>query len=260
VSVAAEVARDAAPGVAVAARPGGPGLVLVDVLACALLSLIGAAFVYGIDPAGVSPPVRRAFLALPLTLLGPLGTGLARGRKEPLAVRVLFSAGSAAGALGGLFLLGGHTLAAEHGFLAIALRTAPALVFGPVLAGLGASVARPEEPWRAAARAGPPDATPAFARTIAAFRAPLALRVILFPLGVALAPVALLGLVSIRCYKLAVSRVLPPICRFEPSCSSYGFEAIWRHGFLRGGLLTAFRLGRCHPFCTAGHDPVPPGS
>ncbi|PYR18621.1 MAG: membrane protein insertion efficiency factor YidD [Acidobacteria bacterium] len=46
-------------------------------------------------------------------------------------------------------------------------------------------------------------------------------------------------------------------CRFLPSCADYATEAIGRHGFLRGGWMTALRLGRCHPFCAGGHDPVP---
>ncbi len=62
---------------------------------------------------------------------------------------------------------------------------------------------------------------------------------------------------AIRCYKFAISPLLPPSCRFTPSCSSYALEALERHGALKGGWLTIRRLARCHPFCEGGFDPVP---
>jgi hypothetical protein len=65
----------------------------------------------------------------------------------------------------------------------------------------------------------------------------------------------LLGL--IRLYQLTLSRVLPPSCRFEPSCSRYGYEAISRYGVWRGGWLAVKRLACCHPFNSGGYDPVP---
>ncbi len=61
----------------------------------------------------------------------------------------------------------------------------------------------------------------------------------------------------VRCYKFAISPLLPPSCRFTPSCSSYALEALERHGALKGGWLTIRRLARCHPFCEGGYDPVP---
>jgi putative membrane protein insertion efficiency factor len=65
----------------------------------------------------------------------------------------------------------------------------------------------------------------------------------------------LLGL--IRLYQLTLSRVLPPTCRFYPSCSQYSREAIARHGAWRGGWLAVKRIARCHPFNPGGYDPVP---
>ncbi|MFC2015778.1 membrane protein insertion efficiency factor YidD [Chloroflexota bacterium] len=66
----------------------------------------------------------------------------------------------------------------------------------------------------------------------------------------------LLGL--IRLYQLTISRILPPnSCRFEPSCSHYGYEAIQRYGALRGGWLAVKRIARCQPFNPGGYDPVP---
>ncbi|HEX2250574.1 MAG TPA: membrane protein insertion efficiency factor YidD [Gemmatimonadales bacterium] len=62
---------------------------------------------------------------------------------------------------------------------------------------------------------------------------------------------------AIRGYQLVVSPVLPPSCRFTPSCSQYALEAITRHGALRGTWLAARRLARCHPFHPGGFDPVP---
>ena len=65
-----------------------------------------------------------------------------------------------------------------------------------------------------------------------------------------------LGLGAIRLYQLTLSNLFPSTCRFEPSCSHYGYEAINRYGLLRGGWRTLRRLGRCHPFNPGGYDPV----
>jgi putative membrane protein insertion efficiency factor len=59
-------------------------------------------------------------------------------------------------------------------------------------------------------------------------------------------------------YRRWISPALPARCRFYPSCSAYGLEAIVTHGALRGSGLTVWRLLRCHPFHPGGYDPVPP--
>ena len=64
-------------------------------------------------------------------------------------------------------------------------------------------------------------------------------------------------LALIGAYRRWLSPLLGPRCRFIPSCSAYGLEAISRHGPWRGGWLTLRRIGRCHPFTPCGCDPVP---
>ena len=71
----------------------------------------------------------------------------------------------------------------------------------------------------------------------------------------ALLAAVLLGLIQL--YRVGLSPLLGPRCRFIPSCSAYGLEAIQRHGPWRGGWLTLRRLLRCHPFTPCGCDPVP---
>jgi len=63
-------------------------------------------------------------------------------------------------------------------------------------------------------------------------------------------------LALLRSYKAILSPLLPPACRFVPSCSDYAFEAITRYGSLRGSWLSIRRLTRCHPFHPGGYDPV----
>ncbi len=66
----------------------------------------------------------------------------------------------------------------------------------------------------------------------------------------------LLGL--IRAYQLTLSPFIGQHCRFTPSCSRYAAEAIRVHGSAKGSWLAIKRIGRCHPFCEGGIDPVPP--
>ena len=60
----------------------------------------------------------------------------------------------------------------------------------------------------------------------------------------------------LRGYQVLVSPLLPPACRFTPTCSQYAIEAVRQHGALRGFYLAARRLLKCHPFHPGGYDPV----
>ncbi len=68
--------------------------------------------------------------------------------------------------------------------------------------------------------------------------------------------VVLLGL--IQSYRVFISPLLPPACRFQPTCSAYAMTAIERFGAIKGSWLAACRICRCHPFHPGGYDPVPP--
>ncbi|MBX3071145.1 MAG: membrane protein insertion efficiency factor YidD [Thermomicrobiales bacterium] len=61
----------------------------------------------------------------------------------------------------------------------------------------------------------------------------------------------------IRAYQIVLSPLFPPSCRFYPTCSEYGYEAIAKYGVIKGGWLTIKRVARCNPFCKGGYDPVP---
>ncbi len=61
----------------------------------------------------------------------------------------------------------------------------------------------------------------------------------------------------IRFYRAVISPILPPACRFQPTCSAYALEAYRRYGFIKGTTLALRRILRCHPFNPGGYDPVP---
>jgi putative membrane protein insertion efficiency factor len=64
-------------------------------------------------------------------------------------------------------------------------------------------------------------------------------------------------LALIRFYQIALSPIFPSACRFQPTCSVYTYEAIEKHGVLKGGWLGLRRIARCHPWGDSGYDPVP---
>lgn len=66
-----------------------------------------------------------------------------------------------------------------------------------------------------------------------------------------------LAILPIRLYQLALSPLIGPRCRYQPTCSHYAVEAIGKHGTLKGGWLAVKRIGRCHPWGGSGYDPVP---
>ncbi|MBB1073309.1 membrane protein insertion efficiency factor YidD [Rhodoferax sp. 4810] len=69
---------------------------------------------------------------------------------------------------------------------------------------------------------------------------------------------ARLLILLVKGYRLFLSPALGSSCRFEPTCSAYALQALQTHGAGKGGYLTLRRIGRCHPWCEGGLDPVPP--
>ncbi|MFN8297885.1 MAG: membrane protein insertion efficiency factor YidD [Chitinophagales bacterium] len=70
-------------------------------------------------------------------------------------------------------------------------------------------------------------------------------------------PLSLLFIGIIKFYRLFISPILPPSCRYTPTCSEYGIQAITKYGPFKGGWLTIKRISRCHPLGGSGYDPVP---
>ncbi len=73
-----------------------------------------------------------------------------------------------------------------------------------------------------------------------------------------MSPLARLLALCVRLYQWVLKPLLPPACKYEPSCSAYAIEALRTHGALRGGALALWRVARCNPFLPGGYDPVPP--
>lgn len=63
-------------------------------------------------------------------------------------------------------------------------------------------------------------------------------------------------IVLFRGYQYCISPLLPPACRFVPTCSQYAIEAVAKHGAIRGTFMALWRIARCHPLSRGGYDPV----
>jgi putative membrane protein insertion efficiency factor len=224
---------------------------LSDALSVGLFGAAGAGLELALWPV---PMDLLAAAGVVSTALGPLGCAIERGVHRPLGrLSWLGLAALGASAYAGSLLALGLSVGAA-GWVA---RIGSALALGWALTHLGPRLDRGELGWREAARRGPPDARSPWALRIAAWRpAPLAiLEYLLLPLSwIARLPC----LAAIRLYQLTLSRLMPPACQFEPTCSRYGFSAFLRHGVLRGGLLTGLRIVRCSPLSRGGWDPIPP--
>ena len=72
-----------------------------------------------------------------------------------------------------------------------------------------------------------------------------------------MSPLAHIAALPVRAYRLLFSPWVGFNCRYQPTCSAYALEALEQHGALRGSLLAARRIGRCHPWGQSGYDPVP---
>ena len=70
-------------------------------------------------------------------------------------------------------------------------------------------------------------------------------------------PLAFIVSIPVRAYRLFLSPWLGRSCRFQPTCSAYAMEALEKHGAIKGSILAAKRIGRCHPLGGDGYDPVP---
>jgi hypothetical protein len=68
---------------------------------------------------------------------------------------------------------------------------------------------------------------------------------------------AVLAVLVIRGYQIAISPLFPANCRFHPSCSRYSIGALKKHGIVKGGVLSVWRVLRCNPFNAGGYDPIP---
>ncbi|MEA3244719.1 MAG: membrane protein insertion efficiency factor YidD [Gemmatimonadota bacterium] len=72
-----------------------------------------------------------------------------------------------------------------------------------------------------------------------------------------MSPVRHVLILMVRAYQVSIGPMLPPSCRYFPSCSAYAIEALEKHGAMRGTWLAMRRIARCHPFTPGGYDPVP---
>ena len=207
-------------------------------------------------PAVLPIALPGAVVAVAVTLLGPISSAVERGRQRPpsWSTSILIGAGATVFHVGLTIVLA----AQPPTLLDLLARALPVLVLGGLIPRLlSPRLDRGESGWRLAVRCGPPLGATPLAGRIAALRGPTPLRWLgwlLLPLTL---PLRALCLLMILGYQLTLSRLMPPACRYEPTCSRYGFHAYLQHGCFRGSLLTALRLVRCSPIGNGGYDPVP---
>jgi putative membrane protein insertion efficiency factor len=257
------VTAPASPPVEVVAPPAPPASPITDLASVVAFVALGVfvassietvLFFEGVGPFGRETVREAVFLFA--AALAFVGAGIERGRaRAPSgAFAVALALTAAATATGALAWL----RAEPPELLPTIVRTAILIVIAWPLTRLGGRWERGEDAWRAEARTRPPEATPPLAYRIAAARPPRAVELLLLPLAPVGIAAGLVALVAIKLYQLTLSRLMPPVCRFEPSCSRYAYQAVHAHGAARGTVLAVYRVARCQPFCRDGHDPVPP--
>ena len=221
-----------------------------DLISLTLFSGIGTALAISAPLLGVKAVVGPAAAGI-----GLWGAGVERGRVRPprLGVSALLSGWAAAVHLG-VEVLAGGSAALD---LALAARVALIAVLGAAVPALASRFDRGESAWREAVRQGPPSGYAPLAGAVAAWRLPAPLgwlALTLVPLDWALRAGSAGAILA---YQLTASRLMPSACRYEPTCSRYGFLAYARHSFLKASFLTGFRVLRCSPLGSGGYDPVP---
>lgn len=83
------------------------------------------------------------------------------------------------------------------------------------------------------------------------------MRTVQFISGIVSRAIARIFILLVRGYRLFLSALFPPSCRYYPTCSAYTIEALQKHGLVKGGYLSARRIVSCHPYSDGGYDPVP---
>lgn len=190
------------------------------------------------------PRPQRSLVAVVGTLLGLLAAGIERGQHDRPAWPAAFGLSGVAAALHVALLA---ALASRATWLEGAIRAGVVLLAGAPTVRFGARLDRQEAGWREAVRCGHRHGASPLADAFALRPFPAPIRwagLLLLPLDLALRAASL---AAILLYQLTLSRLMPPACRYEPSCSRYGFQAYRHHGFVRASLLTAWRVLRCSP-------------
>jgi putative membrane protein insertion efficiency factor len=218
-----------------------------------------AAFVGGATLlAALTPlPVPKAVLPLLGAGAGLWGVGVERGwARRATWPQSLLLVGWAAGVHAVLSLL--VASAFDSAPLPLAARCAVIVVAGVWFPRGTSRLDRQEEGWRRDVRQGSPSGSVQLAHALGSWRPPALVAwplLLLVPLDLALRAASLAAILG---YQLTFSRLMPSACRYEPSCSRYGFEAYRHHTFLRASILTALRILRCSPLGSGGYDPIPP--